>query len=235
MDLRPFVQGVAGALGPALRSFFLTAAAMSFLALVLAGSSYAIAADGSALRGGLAAVAALALSAVIGFTLSWKRALGTGILQIVRAKRLGGTLVTAVFERLLGVSEQAEAGARGGRMAQAVERVPLNEAVKRLRLAVIHRVQASPTGGGVRGFLRRRIEAQLLGTIETLTLARFRNEANQGGGIDLLKVRDELAQGVDGLVTDQIEGTLLKMTLLLVGAAVLASLGAAAGIQHIPL
>ncbi len=95
---------------------------------------------------------------MIGFTLSWKRALGTGILQIVRAKRLGGTLVTAVFERLLGVSEQAEAGARGGRMAQAVERVPLNEAVKRLRLAVIHRVQAAPTGGGVRGFLRRRIE-----------------------------------------------------------------------------
>lgn len=48
-------------------------------------------------------------------------------------------------------------------------------------------------------------------------------------------MRDELALGVDGLVTDQIEGTLLKMTLLLVGAAALASLGAAAGIQYIPL
>ncbi|WP_437310442.1 hypothetical protein [Sorangium sp. So ce388] len=235
MDLRPFVQGVASALGPALRSFFLTAATMSLLAVGLAGASYAIAADGSALRGALAAVVALALCAVIGFTLSWKRALGTGILEVVRARRVGGMLVAAVFERLLGVSELAEAGARGGRVAQAVERVPLNDAVKRLRLAVIHRVQAAPRGGGLRGLLRRKIEARLLGTIETLTLARFRDEANQKGGIDLLKVRDELAQGVDGLVTDQIEGTLLKMTLLLVGAAALASLGAAAGIQHIPL
>ncbi|WP_437818765.1 hypothetical protein [Sorangium sp. So ce1078] len=235
MDLRPFMQGVAAALGPAIRSFFLTAAAMSLLAVVLAASSYAIAADGSALRGALAAVAALGLCAVVGFTLSWKRALGAGVLQVVRSRRLGGMLVTVVFERLLDVSEQAEAGARGGRMAQAVERVPINDAVKRLRLAVIHRVQAAPQGGGVRGFLRRKIEAQLLGIIETLTLSRFRDEANQKGGIDLLKVRDEVAQGVDDFVTDEIEGTLLVTTLLLVGAAALASLGAAAGIQYIPL
>ncbi|WP_437878252.1 hypothetical protein [Sorangium sp. So ce513] len=235
MDLRPFMQGVASALGPALRSFFLTAAVMSLVALGLAGASYAIAADGSALRGALAAVVALALCTVIGFTLSWKRALGVGVLSVVRAKRLGGTLVAAVFERLLGVSEQAEAGARGGRVAQAVERVPLNDAVKRLRLAVIHRVQAAPQGGGLRGLLRRKIEAKLLGAIETMTLARFRDEANQKGGIDLIKVRDELAEGVDGFVADEIEGTLLKMTLLLVGAAALASLGAAAGIQYIPL
>ncbi|AUX31584.1 MULTISPECIES: hypothetical protein [Sorangium] len=235
MDLRPFMQGVAAALGPAIRAFFLTAATMSLLAVVLAGSSYAIAADGSALRGALAAIVALALSAVLGFTLSWKRALGAGILQVVRSKRLGGMLVTAVFERLLGVSDQAEVGARGGRVAQAVEGVPINEAVKRLRLAVIHRVQAAPRGGGLRGLLRRKIEAQLLKTIEALTLARFRNEAHQKGGIDLVKARDELAQGVDDLVTDEIEGTLLVTTLLLVGAAAAASLGAAAGIQYIPL
>ncbi|WP_437320421.1 hypothetical protein [Sorangium sp. So ce385] len=235
MDLRPFMQGVGAALGPALRAFFLTAATMSLLAVVLAGSSYAIAADGSALRGALAAIVALALSAVVGFTLSWKRALGAGVLQVVRSKRLGGMLVTAVFERLLGVSDEAEVGARGGRVAQAVEGVPINEAVKRLRLAVIHRVQAAPQGGGLRGILRRKIEAQLLKSIEALTLARFRNEAHQKGGIDLVKVRDEVAQGVDDLVTDEIEGTLLVTTLLLVGAAAAASLGAAAGIQYIPL
>ncbi|WP_437614905.1 hypothetical protein WMF20_16855 [Sorangium sp. So ce834] len=235
MDLRPFMQGVAAALGPAIRAFFLTAATMSLLAVVLAGSSYAIAADGSGPRGALAAIVALALSAVIGFTLSWKRALAAGILQVVRSKRLGGMLVTAVFERLLGVSDQAEVGARGGRVAQAVEGVPINEAVKRLRLAVIHRVQAAPQGGGLRGLLRRKIEAQLLKIIEALTLARFRNEAHQKGGVDLVKVRDELAQGVDDLVTGEIEGTLLVTTLLLVGATAAASLGAAAGIQYIPL
>ncbi|AUX22065.1 hypothetical protein SOCEGT47_025660 [Sorangium cellulosum] len=235
MDLRPFAHGVAGALGPALRSFFLTAAAMSLLALVLAASSYAVAADGSALRGALAAVVAVAVSAVLGFTLAWKRALGTGVLQVVRARRLGGMLVSAVFDRVLGVTGQAEAGARGGRLAQAVERVPLNDAAKRLRLAVIHRVQAAPQGGGARGYLRRRIEARLLGYVERLTLSRFRDEANQKGGIDLIKVRDEVAQAVDDLVADQIEGALLKMTLLLAGAAALASLGAAAGIQHLPV
>lgn len=235
MDLRPFAHGVAGALGPALRAFFLTGAAMSLLALVLAASSYAIAADGSVLRGALAAGVAVAVSAVLGFTLAWKRALGAGVLHLVRARRLGATLVTAVFERVLGVSDQGEAGARGGRLAQAVERVPLNDAAKRLRLAVIHGVGAAPQGGGVRGYLRRKIEARLLGYVERLTLSRFRNEAHQEGGIDLIKVRDEVARAADDLVAEQIEGTLLRLTLLLAGAAALASLGVAAGIQYLPV
>ena len=233
-DPRTYLQGAADVIGPALKAFFLTAILMSFFALVLAGAAYAVAADGVFLRGALAALAALALCTVIGFTLSWKRALGAGVLQIVRAHRLGGRLVTAVFDRLLGMNDQDQAGARGGAIAQYVERVPLNEAVKRLRFAVIHQVQAAPQGGGVRGFLRRKIEALLLRTIERLTLSRFRDEANAKGGIDLVKVRDELATSADDLIVDRIQGTLLKLTLLLSLAAGLVSIGAAFGIQRIP-
>lgn len=233
-DPRTYLQGAADVVGPALKAFFLTAFLMSFYALALAGAAYAIAAEGVFLRGALAALAALALCTFLGFTLSWKRALGAGVLQIVRGHRLGGRLVTAVFNRVLGVSEEGQAGARGGAIAQYVERVPLNEAAKRLRFAVIHQIQAAPQGGGVRGFLRRKIEALLLRTIERLTLARFRDEANANGGIDLVKVRDELATSADDLIVDQIKGALLKVTLLLSLAAGLVSIGAAFGIQRIP-
>lgn len=234
VDPRNLLQGAAEAIGPALKAFFLTAALMSLLALVLAGTSYAIAADGIFLRGALAALLALALCTIVGFTLSWKRALGVGVLQVVRTHRLGGMLVTTVFNRLLGVTDQGQAGARGGAIVQAVERVPLNEAVKRLRLAVIHQVQAAPQGGGLRGHLRRKIEAQLLRRIERLTLARFRDEANAKGGIDFVKVRDELATTTDDLIAEQIEGALLKVTLVLSLVASLVSIGAALGIQQLP-
>jgi hypothetical protein len=234
VDLRPFLEGTAEALRPALKAFFLTAVVMSLVALIVGAASYAIAADGVVLRGALAALVALALCTVLGFTLSWKRALGAGILQVVRTRRLAGGLVAAVFERLLGMGEQGAPGGRDGRLAQAVTRLPLNEAAKRLRFAVIHQVRAAPQGGGMRGFLRRKIEARLLGAIERLTLARFRDEMNATGGIDLVKVRDELASAADALIADQIEGALLKATLLLSATAVLVSVGAAFGIQRIP-
>lgn len=207
---------------------------MSLLALILAAAAYAIAAEGVVLRGALGALVALGVCTAAGIPLAWKRALAAGILQIVRAHRLAGTLVRALFQRLLGLDEEGEHGSRGARAAQAIEQLPLNEAASRLRLAVIHQVKASPQGGGLGGALRRAIDRTLLRLIEHLTLARFREEAHQQGGIDLLKVRDELATTADAFIADQIEGAALKTTILLVALATLATLAAACGIAQIP-
>lgn len=233
--VRQILDGITEALGPAIGSLFKTAAAMALLGVGLAVSAYFIGSNGSILRGSLAAVAALAASGALGVPLSWKRAIGRGALVTVRKRRIGSYLVAAIFDRMLGLQGEGEAGARGGRVAQAIERVPLNEAASKLRLAVIHQLKATPGGGGPRGWLRRTIEARLLGSIEQLTLARFRDEASTGGGIDLTKVRGELGATVDDLIIETIEDALTKTTLLFVAAAVALSIGGALGIRQIPL
>lgn len=233
-DVRPLLSGLASAVGPALKSLFATAALMFLVAIVLAAASYGIAADGSILRGLLASLVALGVSGFAGFTLAWKRALGSGILAVAEKQRAGSLLVHVVFDRMLGLKDGSEVGERGGQIVQRVERLPVNEAASKLRLAIIHQVRATPQGGGIRGALRRAIEARLLSTLELITLARFRDEAAAQGSIDLLKVRDELAIAADTLIADKIRDAMLRITLILTAVAVLASLGAAYGIRHIP-
>jgi hypothetical protein len=234
-NVRQILDGITEALGPAIGSLFKTAAAMALLGVVLAVSTYFIGSNGSILRGSLAAVTSLAACGALGVPLSWKRATGRGALVTVKKRRVGSYLVAAIFDRLLELQGEGEAGARGGRVAQAIERVPLNQAASKLRLAVIHQLKATPSGGGVRGWLRRTIEARLLGYIEQITLARFRDEASAGGGIDLMKVRDEVGATADDLIVEKIEDALTKTTLLFVAAAVALSIGGALGIRQIPL
>lgn len=234
-DPRQILSAAADIAGPALGSFFKTALLMSALAVVLSIAGYFVAADGSALRGLLAVLAAVIACAVIGFTASWKQALAGGALAALRKYKLAAALLSVVFDRMLGVAEGSEAGARGGRIVQTIERIPLNDAVTKLRMAIIHRVKAAPMGGGLSGMLRRKVESILLGYIEKIALTRFRDEANREGGVDLIKVRNELAITIDELIIDRIGGAMLKTTLLLAAGAAALSIGAAFGIQHIPL
>jgi hypothetical protein len=234
-DPGPILRGIAEALTPALASLFKTAALMLLLAVLLAVGAYLIASDGSILRGLLAVLIAFAACAAFGIPLSWKRAIFAGVLATARRQRVGSYLVTSVFDRLLGVSSEGEAGARGGRVVQSIERVPLNQAASKLRMAVIHQVRAAPQGGGLSGFLKRKIEAVLLSYIETFTLARFRDDAAAHGGIDLIKVRDELATTADNLIAERIEEAMLKLTILLMAGAALVSIGAAFGVKQIPI
>lgn len=227
-DLAPVVGGLfdllTPILGPALRAFLRTTAGMLLLGLVLAGASFYWAAQGSVLRGALACALAFGLCAAIGFVLAGKRAVGRGLLHGVQRLGLGQRLLGTIFDRL-----------PGSKAARSVETLPLAQAEARLAEAVHGLLAAQEQGGGLGGWLRRKLQARMLLGVQQLTLARFRQAGSEATGIDLVKVRGELAGSVDRLLGDKIHSAVQSATVLLVVLAVLLSLAGAYGIRQLPI
>lgn len=214
-------------LAPAGRTLVLTWVATTALGLaVSAGASYVASA-----RSGTAAAAVGLLSVVAWLfaatLLAGKRATARGLVVATEEIGLGAHLLGVLFERMLRVDEDGEMGARGVAAAQRVENLPLREAEARLSAAVEQIATAPEEGGGVTGGLRRRVRDVALERVAAITLTRFRDEAATAGGVDLVRVRDALAEQVDDFIAEGIEDAALRVTLLGVGAAVALSVTAA--------
>ena len=117
--------------------------------------------------------------------------------------------------------------ARGGAVVQTAERLPLAQAETLLKNTVDQILNAPEAGGGVGGWLRRRLEETLVRKVEALTLARFREDGVATGGVDLTLVRQALAEEVDLRLLKTVDAMLFKLTVLWVlGACTLSLLGA---------
>jgi hypothetical protein len=209
---------------------------MVTLGIVLAITAYVIAAgDGSLLRGVIAATLVLIAAGILAVVLAGKRAIGQGLIYGVTKAALGERMFDLVFAQLLGVDEGASIGDRGGVVARSIERVPLAQASARLRGVVQKLVAAQPTGGGLTGGLRRRLQTSMLEKVEQLTLARFRDAELREGGVDLVRVRDELAGRTDALIAAKIQNTLNRVTLFVVTALAAGSIAAAVAIRQVRL
>lgn len=232
-DLGPVVGALAGALAPAVKAMVKTTVGMMATAGVLAVAAFMVANNGSVTKGVLAAVLALAVGAVAGVMLAIKRAVFTAALTALRAHQVGRALVGLVFGRMLGVQEQEAHGQRGVAVARTAEQLPLAQAEARLRKAVGALMGEPSTDGG--GWLRRRLEGFLLERVEALTLARFRQQQAEAGGVDLVLVRDELAAGVDVTLVEKLDSAMLRLTALVVLGTAVASLGTAGVLRSVPL
>jgi len=126
--------------------------------------------------------------------------------------------VRLIFGRLLGVSAAETHGERGVWAVRTVERLPLAQAEQRLDDALHHFVRDTTNDRGVAGWLRRRVRLRLTDAIRTLTLARFRDEHAQHGGVDLVKVQGDLGGRIDGLLIGKLRGGInLWTAIVLVG------------------
>ncbi len=226
-DLGPFVGAVAELAGPALRTFLLTTFGMVALGVACAAASIGIAWPAGALRGMAAGAVAMAACCVIGVVLAIKRAVARAVLEGLRRRQLGASALGLIFERLLGVSEATAAGERGGALARTVERLPLADAEKKLRTVVAALLGEAASDDG---WLRRRIRANVLLRVEGLTLQRFRAEG--AGGVDLVKVRDELGARIDAALAARAESAMRMVTLVLVLLACAGSIGVAFALRH---
>ena len=164
-------------------------------------------------------------------TLAVKRAVGEAVLFGLQKLRIGDRTSGMLFERL-GIHAVDRAGERGGQVVQAIERVPLVEAEKKLRDAVDSVLRVQDGGGG--GFFQKRIRQTLVTQISRLTLARFRAHDKELPGVDLRRVRVEVAERADTALAEAVGGALLKTTLLVLGLASFGSLLVAYGIRCIP-
>jgi hypothetical protein len=211
VDFRAVGRHVAGVSWVAVKSFAGTLALLTLAGCVLAGVSYFFLRD-NPVYAAVGAVVAVVEGIVTGVVFGGKRAMVMSIAHGLGRLRLGQSLIQLVFDRILKITESETMGERGGRIAQAAERVPLAQADEMLRTAV-HGVTGE-TGQG--GWLRRTIQGKLLALVQKYTLARFREEGAAHGGVDLLKVRTELEDTIDDKVVGKVRGGLKVWTILVI-------------------
>jgi hypothetical protein len=164
----------------------------------------------------IAAVVALLEALATGVVLGGKRALITALAHGLSTLRLGRTTVRILFGRLLGIADGDEFGARGGAMARALERIPLAQAEERLNTAVNGMVRAQTAGGGLRGWLRRKLQSKLLRFVHTYTLARFREQDFREGGVELVKVQTDLEELIDVRLAAKLRSGINVWTILVI-------------------
>jgi hypothetical protein len=207
-DLGPLVDALGSLLKPLLRAFLRTAAGMFTLSILLSIVVYKIAAaGGSPWKAMVAVLLVLVLGAILGGMLSVKRAVLFALREGARAQRLGQRTLDALFGRLLGVKSGEQATGVGA----VVEKVPLGRAEQLAKDAAAGLIRE----GKSTGFFRARLHRMLVEKIESITLTRFRAEESAAGGIDLIKVRDELGASVEEKLLGIIDGMMLKFTALI--------------------
>jgi|CXWL01.1.fsa_nt_gi hypothetical protein len=199
-------------LGPAVKMILRTTLGAFVLTVLVAAVCVLIAADGSWFRGALGASVAVVLGVAVGGILAIKRGILEAVAVGVRRLGLGRRTLGALIDRMASVGDAEEWKERGGSLVRSAERLPLAEAAARLRGAVEARTGESATTSGARGWLARKVHSVLLDTIETMTLARFREADAQNGGVDVLRVRDELSVQVDELIVAAIRKAMVKLT-----------------------
>jgi hypothetical protein len=212
VDVRSIGSHLASLAWVALRSFLGTMFVLALAGVVLAGLSYYFLRQYPWFYGVIAVTVALIESVTTGFVLGAKRAVLMAVAHGLGALRLGRSLARLVFERMLGVAGGAELGERGGRITRGLERLPLAQADELLSGAIRDVLGDAAQGG----WLRRKILGRLLEAVQKYTLARFREEGAKHGGIDMLKVKEELEQTVDDALVQKVRGGLRLWTALVI-------------------
>lgn len=235
-DLGPAVGALLEVFGPvigaALKALLRTVFGMVLLGVVVTVATVAYVAQGSWLRGGIAAAVLLVALAVVTGILAVKNAVMRGLLHGLQKLALGKRVLGVLFAKL-GVTDDSTQGERAGALGRTVERVPLRDAEARLRGAVNAVLAERAEKTGVRAWLARKLIASAVTRIEAITLARFRSEDAQAGGVDLLVVRDELSTTIDQTLASTISSKLNVLNVAIAGLYVVLAALIAVGLPRL--
>lgn len=235
-DLGPAFAGLLELFGPiigaALKALLRTVFGMVLLGVCVTAGTIWIAADGSWVRGAIAAVFSLIALAIVTGMLAVKNAVGRGLLLGLEKLSLGKRVLTLIFNRI-GVTDDSAHADRAGTAGRLAETLPLREAEEKVTSAVNGILAEGAGKGGVRGWLMSKLLNSLLTRVQALTLARFRSDANAASGIDLRMVRDELSGLIDAKLASTVASKLNLLNLLIAGVYVVLSLGVAVLLPHV--
>jgi hypothetical protein len=210
IDVRAIGSHLTSTAWVAQKTFFGTLFLAFLAGVVLAVASYYFLRDLHWVYGLIAVAAALVESLIAGVMLGAKRGIAMAVVQSLEKLQLGRVITHSAFDKMLGVTEGNDAGERGHVVTKAAERVPLAQANEKLHAAIV-KLTGEAQGAG---WLRRKIQAWLMDAVEKFTLAQFRDENAQHGGVDLVKVRDELERRVDQALVERVRGGVKMVTML---------------------
>jgi hypothetical protein len=192
---------IAGLAGAAFRSFVATFAVVLLLGIILASISFAYVNRHSTGYALFAAGLAIAEAVAAGMYLAGQRAVLSAAVCGLETYRLGGSIVRMIFDRIAG-SE--------GAVASGLNRLPLSQAE-----GLLHRALESVMGDREAGSgLQRKLHGRVVSLLGKYTLARFRTEGTEHGGIDVPKLREELERNVDAVLANKIRSARLVPTLI---------------------
>ncbi|MDY0169536.1 MAG: hypothetical protein RBS80_23540 [Thermoguttaceae bacterium] len=212
VDVRAIGVHTAGLAWLALRVFIGTMVVTALGGVLLAGISCHFVRNEHWMYVVIAGLLVLVEAAVIGVVLGWKRAQVLTLAHGLGSLRLGRSLVRLVFGCMIEAVSNDGAEPGVGRLARGLERIPLARAQELLEAAI-----GSVLGSGdQRGWLRQRVRQRLLQMVRKYTLTRFREEAAGRGGIDLVKVKEELEETLDDAVVQKLRKPLRFATALVI-------------------
>lgn len=225
-DLGPAFAGLLELFGPiigaALKALLRTVFGMVLLGVCVTGATVYFAAQGSWLRGAIAAGLSLAALAIVTGMLAVKNAIGRGLLLGLEKLSLGRRVLTMLFNRI-GVTDESAHADRAGSAGRLAEKLPLREAEEKLTNAVNGMLAEGAGKGGIRGWLMTKLLNATLTRVQAVTLTRFRSDANAASGVDLRVIRDELAGVIDAKLSGTVASKLNMLNLVIAGVYVLFS------------
>jgi hypothetical protein len=216
-DVNAAIKNLTAIAIPAARTFVLTFAAMLLLGFILVAPAFYIASPVSVWWGALGGFLALAATGALGWMMASKKAIAAGLKAAIDKYQAGSNMVRMIFAKIPGI-ETAQS---------AASLLPLGEAESLFKKAVQDTVSAPQEGGGIQGFIRRKVQDNLCEKISSLTLTQFRAEQ---GGVDLIKVRDLIAAKADVAIQEKIESVRSSANLFIL-FAILASVGLAFAVR----
>lgn len=226
-------QAMMGALRIGAGALAKTVSRMLLLGVVLAIAAGRIAGEMSGTAGFLAVLLTLAITVVMGFVLAWQRAGLLALAEAVEGSGIASRVLKTVFARVIG--EDDDGGIRQdehGRISRTVGRTPRSEAELRLRDAVAAADPELQASGLLAGVFQR-ARGILVGTIHRLSLEEFRRDDAEGGGVDLVKVRERIAERIGTSAASAIRQRARWITIGFVTLTVVITLAAAWGLRQL--
>ena len=215
--------------------FLSTTIGLTALTCIMLYVNWSFAVASGAKNGWLAVACTLVIFVIGGFMLAVKRALSSALIEGLSKLDLGPKMLTALFKKMLKVEDDQVHADRGIAAARTTEDLPLRQAEERLRAATQSFLSAPAEGSGLGGKIRRKMLALLMEKIEAITLQEFRQEEQEGDGVNLTLVKDRLAQEVNAKVLGVLHATSQKTTLFFGLALVLGSYLLSLSIAKLPL
>jgi hypothetical protein len=203
IDMNSLLKNIGSIAIPAMRTFAMTFVFMLLLGIILAVPSFAIASKAGVGWGALAGFLAIGVTGCLGVLMSQKRAIASGLTVAVEKYQAGSQTVQLIFSQI----PQME------NVQGITSLLPLSQAESIFMKAISDTFGATAQGGGIQGFIKRKIQENLLEKVKSITMPQFRAAE---GGVDLLKIRDVVAVKADAAVIEKLTGMKSSANLLIV-------------------
>ena len=217
-DINSVLKNIGSIAIPAMRTFALTFAVMLLFGFILSVPSFAIASKAGVWWGALAGFLAIAVTGGLGFVMSQKRAIASGLTAAVEKYQAGSQAALLIFSKIPYLND-----AQG-----AASLLPVAQAEGAFLKAISDTIGAPEQGGGIQGFIKRKVQENLVEKVKLIAMPQFQAAE---GGVDLIKVRDAVAAKADAAIKEKLDGMKSSANLLIL-AALVASLVLAFAIRY---